>query len=300
MAAAPYVPTYHSVSVTPSGLGTFNVNYIEAGSSSLPKLVLLHGFPSSTTQFREFIPLLAGSYHVLAPDLPGFGLTTYPSDFKFNFENLTEVVGAWLVALDVKSYVPYIFDYGAPILLRLALQNPNPIKAIITQNGNAYDAGFGADFWAPIFALWENGNSTKDRDVLRDNVLTLATTKFQYVAGVPEADHPLIDPVTWHSDYLSNIAGKENQEHQLDLFYDYRTNKAMYPAFHEYFRKSQVPLLAIWGKHDPAFIFPGAEAYKQDLPNAEVVLLDAGHFALETKRWEVAKYVLDFLKRIGY
>lgn len=147
-------------------------------------------------------------------------------------------------------------------------------------------------------ALWTNNNST-NREYLRDNYLTLSTTQYQYTAGVPKSDHDLIDPVQWTTDYLMNEAGKQNQDHQLSLFYDYRTNVALYPKVHEYFRKSQVPLLAAWGKGDPAFIPPGAYAYKQDLPNAEVHLLDAGHFALETKRWEIARLMIDFLRRNG-
>ena len=149
-------------------------------------------------------------------------------------------------------------------------------------------------------ALWKSANSAPDREVLRDNVLTLATTKYQYEAGVPDADFCLINPVQYTTDYLMNVAGKENQERQLDLFYDYRTNVELYPKVHEYFRKSQVPLLAVWGKGDPAFIPPGAEAYKADLPDAEVHLLDAGHFALETKRWEIAGLVVEFLGRNGF
>ena len=300
MAVTSYAPTYHNISVAPSGLGNFTINYVEAGSSQLPTVVLLHGFPSSTTQFRDFIPLISNDYHVLAPDLPGFGLTTSPQDLSYTFDNLTAAISAWLVALNVTSYVVYVFDYGAPVGLRLALKNPDHVKAIITQNGNAYNEGFGHPFWDPIMALWNSSNSVKDRDFLRENFLTVDTTRYQYTAGVPERDIPLINPATWHSDYLMNLAGKENQEHQLDLFYDYRTNPEIYPNVHEYFRKSQVPLLAVWGKGDPAFIPPGAEAFKQDLPDAEVTFVDAGHFALETKRWEIAQTMLKFLKRIGY
>ena len=219
---------------------------------------------------------------------------------KYTFDNLAAAIGAWIVALNITSYAVYIFDYGAPVAHRLALQNPDQIKAIVTQNGNSYDAGFGHPFWDPIMALWKSNDSTQDREVLRGNVLTLATTTYQYTAGVPEKDIPLINPAQYNTDFLMNIAGKENQEHQLDLFYDYRTNVALYPKVHEYFRKSQVPLLAVWGKGDPAFIPPGAEAYKQDLPNAQVVLLDAGHFALETKRWEIARIMIEFLTRARF
>jgi pimeloyl-ACP methyl ester carboxylesterase len=299
MAASTYIPSYHHLSVTPNGLGTFDINYIEAGAPTLPTILLLPGFPSSSTQYRDFIPLLSANYHVLAPDLPGFGLTKSPADLKYTFDNLTAAISAWLAALNITSYAVYIFDYGAPVAHRLALANPEHVKAIISQNGNSYDAGFGHPFWDPIMALWKNDNST-NREFLRDNILTLATTKYQYTQGVPEEDYCLINPVQWTSDYLMNLVGKENQDHQLDLFHDYRTNVDLYPKVHEYFRKSQVPLLAVWGKGDPAFIPPGAEAYKTDLPHAEVHLLDAGHFALETKRWEIARIMIDFLSRNGF
>lgn len=296
--AVSYIPTYHNLSVTPLGLGTFNINYVKAGSPNLPTVLLLHGFPSSSTQFRDFVPLLSNDYHVLAPDLPGFGLTKSPRDLKYTFDNLAKAISAWLVALNVTSYAVYMFDYGAPVAQRLALENPVQVKAMITQNGNAYDVGFGHPFWSPIEALWQSNNSAEDREWLRDNYLTIAGTKMQYVTGVPKEDLPLINPAAWTSDYLMNVAGKENEEHQLDLFFDYRNNKVIYPKIHEYFRNTQVPLLAVWGKNDP--VFEHAEAYKQDLPNAEVRLLDAGHFALETKRWEIARIMVAFLKKIDF
>lgn len=298
--AARYTPSYKDLSVTPSGLGTFSIHYIEAGAPTLPTLILFSGFPSSSTQYRDFIPLLSNNYHVLAPDLPGFGLTTSPPDLKYNFDNLTAAISAWLDALKITSYAVYMFDYGAPVMHRLALANPERIKAIISQNGNSYEDGFGHPFWDPINALWDSSNGSAEREFLRENILTLPTTKYQYVEGVPEADLHLIDPAQWTTDYLTNLVGKENQDHQLDLFYDYRTNVGLYPKVHEYFRKTQVPLLAVWGKGDPAFIPPGAEAYKKDLPKAEVHLIDAAHFALETKRWEVAELVIEFLGRNGF
>ncbi|KAL6718592.1 hypothetical protein ACLMJK_004684 [Lecanora helva] len=204
--------------------------------------------------------------------------------------------------MDVTKYSMYIFDYGAPVGLRLAVQKPESITAIVSQNGNAYVEGFGHPFWDPIMALWSesNPNSTADREILRENVLTLAGTKMQYTTGVPTSDIPLIDPVAYNYDYHSNLVGTEKQNHQLDLFYDYRTNVALYPTFQKYFRESQVPLLAVWGKGDPAFIPPGAEAFKRDLPNAIVKFVDAGHFALETKVEEIAKEVLQFLKGVKH
>ena len=293
-------PLYKNLDVDVDDLGTFNVNYVEDGPPGASNVLLLHGFPSDSSQFRDFIPLLSHKYHVYAPDLPGFGLTTSPKNLKYSFDNLAAVIEAWLAALKISSYAVYIFDYGAPVGLRLALKHPKQVKAIITQNGNAYDEGFGVSFWEPIFQLWETENSPDARALLRDNVLTLATTKFQYYMGVPERDHALVNPLQWQTDYLLNIAGKENQERQLDLFYDYRNNKKMYPQFQKYFRTSQVPTLAVWGKGDPAFVAVGAKAFQKDLPNAEVHLLDAGHFALETARWEIARLMLAFLEKIGH
>lgn len=300
MAAAPYKPTFHNVDVAVKGLGDFKINYIEAGSPHASTILLLHGFPSSANQYRDLIPLLSGDYHVLAPDMPSYGATTSPKDMKYTFDNLTAVISAWLDTLKINSYAVYIFDYGAPVGLRLALQKPDHVKAIISQNGNAYNEGFGEEFWAPIVKLWKSDNGSEARDWLRENYLSLGTTKFQYHMGVPEQDYPLINPMTWNTDYLFNLAGKENQDRQLDLFYDYRTNKDIYPKFHEYFRKTQVPLLAVWGKGDPCFVYPGAEAFKKDLPDAEIHLLDAGHFALETVRWEIAKLMLEFLGKVQF
>ena len=298
MATRALATTYHDTEVNTS-LGNATVHYAEAGDKSKPTLLLLMGFPSSSTQYRDFIPLMADEYHILAPDFPGFGFTKAPENFKYTFDNMTIVISAWLKALEVTSYAAYIFDYGAPVGFRLALENPSAVKAIITQNGNAYDAGFGQDFWKAIFNLWKANNSQETREVLRDNVLTQATTDYQYYQGVPDQDRALVDPEQPVRDYLQNLTGKENQEHQLDLFYDYRTNPEQYPKWHEYMRQSQVPLLAVWGKGDPAFIPAGAEAYKTDT-NAEVHLLDAGHFALETKRWEIAELSKKFLGKVKF
>ena len=291
----PYQVTYNNLTLTPNT----TISYISAGSPSLPTLLLLHGFPSSSSQFRNLIPLLSQSYHILAPDLPGFGLTTYPSDYVFTFDNLALTISAFLTALTINSYAIYIFDYGAPVGLRLALANPSSIKAIVTQNGNAYNEGFGHPFWDPIEALWADP-SPQNYEALRTGILTLDTTIYQYKAGVPSADLPLINPAAYTYDYLLNIQTPADQDRQLALFYDYRTNVAKYPDFHAYFRESQVPLLAVWGKGDPAFVPAGAEAFKKDLPRAEVKFVDAGHFALETKVGEIAETILRFLKKIGY
>lgn len=299
------IPTFKDILVPFTGTtssGNASVHYASAGDPSLPAIVLLHGFPSSSYQYREFMLLLADSYHVVAPDLPGFGLTTVSEDFEYTFDNLAAVISAWLSQVGISSFAIYIFDYGAPVGLRIATQHAREgnVKAIITQNGNAYKEGFGSDFWKPIFSLWESSNSPSDREYLTKNVLTLATTKFQYTEGTPKEDLPLLNPLSWHYDYLQNIAGEKNVAHQLDLFFDYRKNVERYPTFQKYFRESQVPILAIWGKGDPAFIPPGAEAFRKDSPNAVVKFVDAGHFALETKRWDIAKTALEWLQHIGY
>ncbi|KAF4464480.1 Epoxide hydrolase [Fusarium albosuccineum] len=286
-----YAPTYHNVTLD-SGV---NMHYFEAGSAHNPTLLLLHGFPSSSSQFRDLAPLLAPKYHIIAPDFPGYGQTTAPASFDYTFDNLADATLALLTALQIASYAMYVFDYGAAVGWRLALANPSAITAIISQNGNAYNSGFGPPFWEPIMKTWTTSNSAPARKWLRENYLTLAATKMQYTAGFPAKDQELINPADWTLDYLQNEAGKANQERQLDLFYDYRKNVDGYPAVHEYFRSSQVPLLAIWGKGDPIFIPAGAEAFKKDLPNAVVKFVDAGHFALQTKRWEIAKEIGAFL-----
>lgn len=297
-----YTPTYHDVTVNNS----VKVHYFEAGSKHLPTLLLLHGFPSSSTQYRDLAPLLAHKYHIIAPDFPGFGLTQAPSDFAYNFDNLAAVIEAFLATLQITSYAVYVFDYGAPVAWRLALHNPSAITAIISQNGNAYEEGLGEEFWAPIKKLWNYSTTSNSSDLnteahswLRENYLTLAATRMQYTAGFPSTDLPLINPSDWTLDFLQNEAGRENQDRQLALFADYGRNLDSYPALHAYFRESQVPVLAIWGKNDPIFVPAGAEAFRRDLPNAVVKFVDAGHFALQTKRWEIAEEILRFLGSVG-
>ena len=202
-------------------------------------------------------------------------------------------------AVGLKEYAVYIFDYGAPVALRLALKDPARIKAIVSQNGNAYAEGLGKDFWAPIQAIWTSHNSTEAREFVR-GAMTLESVRHQYTVGLPASDLPLVDPVAYHYDYWQNMAGRENQDRQLDLIYDYRTNVELYPAFQRYFRESQVPLLAVWGKGDKIFVPEGAEAFKRDLKDARVEFVDAGHFVLETKAGEVAEKVRGFLKEVGY
>jgi len=242
--------------------------------------------------------MLSDSYHVLAPDYPGFGLTKVSDDFVFSFENITIVMAAWLRALGIKEAAIYIQDFGAPVGLRLAITNGLKPTAIITQNGNAYHEGVGQAL-DPLGAWWKSG-SAEDRKAIADNMLTLAGTEEHIVMGTPEKDVHLLDPQHWHLSYLQNMAGPANASSKLDLLYDYRTNVEQYPEYQKYIRESKVPVLAVWGKGDPAFIPPGAEAFRTDAPDATIHLLDAGHFALETKRWEIARIMKQFLTKIGY
>lgn len=277
--------------------GKATVHYVTAGSASKPTLLLLHGFPSSSHQFRDFIPLLADSYHIFAPDLPGFGLTKVPDNFVYSFDSLTAVTSAFVKKLNLKNMAIYLFDYGAPVGFHIAKNDPANVKAIITQNGNAYEDGLGKQFWTPLFKLWES-NSQELRSLIQSKVLNLAGLKGKYCDGVPDKDLPLIDPATWQLDYYQNIAGHEARN--LDLFYDYRNNVKNYPAFHKYFRDSKVPILAVWGKHDISFIPPGAEAFKKDSPTAQIHFVDSGHFPLEHKRWEIAALMRDWLSKISF
>lgn len=271
-----------------------NIFYREAGPKDVPIVLLLHGFPSSSHQFRHLIPLLSQKYQVLAPDLPGFGFTEVPEtrNYTYTFENLTKSLEAFLDVLDIKKFAVYIFDYGAPVALRLALHRPHSIQAIITQNGNAYEEGLG-EFWDPLRSLWKD-NSTEDREKVRAGFLSLEATKWQYVDGAKAR----VAPEAYYLDYAL-LSRPGNQEIQLDLFYDYQNNVKLYPKFQEYFRKSQVPLLAAWGKNDTIFIPAGVQPFKKDLPNARIHLLDAGHFALETNAIEVADLLLTFLSENG-
>ncbi|MFD0986874.1 alpha/beta fold hydrolase [Methyloligella solikamskensis] len=261
--------------------------YREAGTPGAEKLLLLHGFPSSSHMFRDLIPLLADKFHIVAPDLPGFGQSDDP---KANtFESLAETTARFTEEVGFDRFAVYVFDYGAPTGLRLALNHPERVSAIITQNGNAYEEGLG-DAWAPIRAYWENPTQ-ENRDAIRP-VLTLETTYWQYTHGVADPEEVSPDGYTldWH--YLGRPGATDIQ---LDLFGDYQNNVAMYPQFQEYFRTHKPRLLAVWGKHDPFFLPPGAEAYKRDIPEAKIVLYDTGHFALETHAEEIAGEIRDFL-----
>ncbi len=274
-------------------VGPVTVFYREAGDRRNPTLLLLHGFPTSSHMFRQLIPLLADRYHIVAPDLPGFGYTSAPprGEFAYTFDNLAQVVERFTGAIGLTRYAIYVFDYGAPVGFRLALARPERITAIISQNGNAYEEGLGED-WAPVRRYWQDP-SQDNRDALRP-MLTLDGIKWQYVHGVPDASQ--VAPEAYWLDY-AQINRPGNDEIQLDLFGDYANNIAMYPQFQAYFAARKPPLLAVWGRWDPFFLPPGAEAYKRDNPNAEVHLLDTGHFALETHAEEIATFIRRFLER---
>lgn len=277
-------------------VGEHEVFYREAGDPSKPAILLLHGYPTSSYMFRDLMRELAPDYHLVAPDMPGFGRTTVlpRSQFAYTFENLTNVVERFTEALGLKRYAMYVMDYGAPVGLRLAMRHPERVTALITQNGNAYREGFAEKSWAEIFTYWKSGKQ-EDREKLR-GANSEEGIRWGYVTGVPEALLPRVGPESWvlDSHYLSP---PEEQEIQLDLFYDYRTNVEEYARFHDYFRKYQPPLLGVWGKYDPYFVPAGLEAFRRDLPKAELHLIEAGHFALETHYQEVAAYIRAFLKK---
>lgn len=271
-----------------------NVFYREAGPADAPVVLLLHGFPTSSFQYRELIPRLADKYRVIAPDLPGFGFTEVleTRKYKYSFDALAETMLAFTDALGLKRYALYVFDYGAPTGFRLAVARPERVTAIVSQNGNAYEDGLG-HAWAPIRRFWSDP-SAANREEVRKAAVSFEGIKFQYVHGVPNPE--AIKPEGYWLDYaLVNRPG--NTDIQLDLFLDYANNVKLYPKFQAYFRKSKPPLLAIWGKNDPFFIPPGAEAYKRDIPNATVQFLDTGHFALETHVEEIAEAVRELLEK---
>jgi pimeloyl-ACP methyl ester carboxylesterase len=280
--------------ITADGVDIF---YRSAGSTSDPVILLLHGFPSSSHMFRNLIPLLSKQYRVIAPDFPGFGFTTVPEDrkYKYTFENLTRTTEAFLDALKIQNFAVYIFDYGAPVAFRLALNRPKAITAIVAQNGNAYEEGLGKDFWAPVETYWKSG-SKEDRNKIDSAVLNFDATKWQYTFGSPHPD--FISPESYHLD-SALLERPGNHGIQLDLLYDYRTNVPLYPRFQQYLETSGVPVLAAWGKNDPIFVAPGAEAYKKHVKDIKIHYLDAGHFALETNEVEVSKLIADFLKEHG-
>jgi pimeloyl-ACP methyl ester carboxylesterase len=272
------------------------VFYREAGETDAPVVLLLHGFPSSSFMFRELIPRLANDYHVIAPDLPGFGFTEVPAErnYVYSFDQLALTIEAFTRALKFDRYAIYVFDYGAPTGLRLAMAHPERVTAIISQNGNAYEAGLG-EAWGPIRKYWASPTK-ENRDIIRQSVLTAGGTRWQYTHGVANPENVAPESYTLDTTLLERSG---NKEIQLDLFLDYASNVRLYPKFQEYFRKSKPPLLAIWGKNDPFFIPAGAEAFKKDIPNAKVRFLDTGHFAIETHVVEIASAIKEFLGANG-
>ncbi|MFJ8477059.1 alpha/beta fold hydrolase [Kitasatospora sp. NPDC094011] len=277
---------YRSVDV--DGLSVF---YREAGPADAPTLLLLHGFPSAGHMFRDLIPHLADRFHLVAPDLPGFGQTELPprEEFDYTFEHLAAVIDRFTEVIGLERFALYVFDYGAPIGFRIAAEHPERITAIVSQNGNAYEEGL-SEGWNPIRAYWEDP-SPANRDALR-GFLTPDATRWQYTHGTPDPTAVSPDGSTLDDAYLARPG---SDEIQLDLFGDYRTNVARYPAFQDYLRRHQPPLLAVWGRNDPFFLPAGAEAFKRDLPHATVRLLDTGHFALETHAEEIATAIREFL-----
>jgi pimeloyl-ACP methyl ester carboxylesterase len=267
--------------------------YREAGPEGAPTILLLHGFPTSSHMFRNLIPALADRYHVVAPDLPGFGFSDAPNrnQFRYTFENLTKAIDSFIQSIGIERFAIYVFDYGAPVGFRLALARPERITAIISQNGNAYVEGL-SQGWNPIQKYWKEP-TPENRAALRA-FLTPEATKRQYVHGVQ--DESQVAPESYELD-SALLARPGNDEIQLDLCLDYASNVALYPKFQEYFRIKQPSLLAVWGKNDPFFLPPGAEAFKCDNPNAEVHFYDTGHFALETHHQEIAGAIRDFLER---
>jgi pimeloyl-ACP methyl ester carboxylesterase len=272
------------------------VFYRAAGEADAPVVLLLHGFPTSSFMFRELIPLLAGDYRVIAPDLPGFGFTEVPAERKYlySFDQMALTIGAFAHALKLDRYAIYVFDYGAPTGFRLAMAHPDQITAIVSQNGNAYEEGLG-DAWAPIRKYWA-APTADNRDILRKSILTAGGTRWQYTHGV--ADPESIPPESYTLD-TALLERPGNKEIQLDLFLDYATNVKLYQKFQEYFRRSKPPLLAIWGKNDPFFLPAGAEAFRKDIAGAKVQFLDTGHFATETHVAEIASAMKDFLAANG-
>ncbi|MFC9792546.1 alpha/beta fold hydrolase [Streptomyces sp. NPDC127584] len=272
------------------------IAYREAGPADAPVLLLLHGFPTSSHMFRDLIPLLADRYRLIAPDHLGFGRSAAPdaADFSYTFAELAELTSEFTETLGLERFALYVQDYGSPIGLRLALAHPERITAIVTQNGNAYEEGLGAEAWAPVFALIEKRTPETEAPVRA--LRSPDGIRWQYETGVPAAYRDLLSPDAWYHD--ATLMAREGQDDiQLGLIADYGSNVALYPAFQEYFRTSRVPLLAVWGEGDEIFVPAGAEAFRRDLPDAEIHLLPTGHFALETHAPAIAELIGDFLAR---
>lgn len=273
--------------------GDVNVFYREAGDPASPLLLMLHGFAGSSFMFRDLFAQLADRYHLIAPDLPAFGFTEAPArgEYAYTFDQLAETIDRFTEALNLNRYALLVHDYGAPVGWRLALAHPERVTALISQNGNAYEEGLG-EAWKPIQRYWREPTS-ENRHALRE-FPTPASIKWQYLEGV--ADQSLVSPDGYSLEGMQ-VLRPGNAEIQLDLLLDYASNVKMYPLFQHYFRQHQPPLLAVWGKHDPFFMAAGAEAWKRDLPDAEIRFYDTGHFALETHAREIGSDIRDFLDR---
>jgi pimeloyl-ACP methyl ester carboxylesterase len=274
--------------------GGHRVFYREAGEPENPAVLLLHGFPTSSHMFRDLIPLLADRYHVVAPDLPGFGNTVSPprGQFDYTFDNLARVIGGLVETVGLRRYSLYVFDYGAPVGYRLAVAHPERVAAVVSQNGNAYLEGF-SDAWGAWQNYWKSP-TPENREACRGSLSPAAIRDVQYLHG---SDLQRVSPDGYTLD-IAYMARPGAEEVQLDLILDYRSNVALYPTFQQYFRAHRPPLLAIWGKNDPHFLPPGAEAYRRDIPDAEVRFVDTGHFALETHSAEIGAAMRDFLGRV--
>jgi pimeloyl-ACP methyl ester carboxylesterase len=286
--------THYAVRYKIADLGDVQMFYREAGDTAAPVVLLLHGFPTSSHMYRDLIPQLAGDYRVVAPDLPGFGSTKAPERgaYAYTFQNLYEAVQVFVDALKLERFAVMVFDYGAPVGLRLAAANPGRISALISQNGNAYEEGLQEDTLKPMRTYWENP-SKANRDALRP-FLTAEITRFQYTYGVPDDKLDLISPDALAHD---QAVLDRDPELQLDLFGDYKSNIALYPEWQRYLRTHRPPVLAVWGKGDPFFGPAGAHAFRKDVPDAETHLLDTGHFALETDGPQIAALIRSFLSR---
>ena len=279
-----------SIAYRTANVDGFKIFYREAGTAGAPKLLLLHGFPSAGHMFRDLIPLLADRFHIVVPDLPGFGNSDLPGR-GLTFDRIADVIDRFTEIVGFDRYAVYVFDYGAPTGFRLAVKHPDRITAIISQNGNAYEEGL-SDGWNPIRAYWQDA-SPANREALRA-FLKPETAVWQYTHGVPDATRVSPDGYSLDNFYLARPGADEVQ---LDLFGDYKSNVALYPTFQAYFRKHKPRFLAVWGKNDPFFLPPGAEAFKRDIPDAVVRFFDTGHFALETHAAEIATAIRDFLAR---
>jgi pimeloyl-ACP methyl ester carboxylesterase len=284
----------HSTRYATADVDGFKVFYRQAGSKDSPKLLLLHGFPTAGHMFRNLIPLLADQYNIVAPDLPGFGKSDMPprDRFKYTFENLAKVITRFTEVINFNRFALYVFDYGAPTGFRVAVKHPERISALISQNGNAYVEGL-SDGWNPIRDYWKDASEANRKNLRK--FLEPGTTEWQYTHGVP--DTSLVSPDGYNLDNFY-LARPGADEVQLDLFGDYKSNVEMYPTYQEYFRKHKPPTLAVWGKNDPFFLPPGAEAYKRDIPNATVKFFDTGHFALETHAAEIGAEIRKFLANV--